>query len=303
MRKTSIKRSPLFYVGDKYKLLAEIKKHFPAKIIRFIEPFVGGGSVFLNIEAKSYLLNDIDKNICRLHKFLISNSDNGSKLFAKVNQIAKKYNLSRSYWEDVVPKLYRKKWTKTYYAKFNKPGYLKLRNDFNKEKIKDYLKLYMLLIYGFNRILRFNSKGKFNLPVGNVDFNINVASALKSYFSAVEDRNIIISTMDYIDFIKSIKFQKGDFVYLDPPYLISFSEYNKLWNSDKEMELIKLLDWLNEKKIKFAVSNIVFHKNVYNHIFKAWMRSYKVYTINSNYISFHNNSKKKIDEVLVTNYD
>ena len=49
--KNGIARSPLFYVGDKYKLIREIKTHFPERINRLIEPFVGGGSVMMNVEA------------------------------------------------------------------------------------------------------------------------------------------------------------------------------------------------------------------------------------------------------------
>ncbi|MDR0698967.1 MAG: DNA adenine methylase [Tannerella sp.] len=49
MKKEKVNRSPLFYVGDKYKLVQEIKTHFPITINRFIEPFVGGGSVYLNV--------------------------------------------------------------------------------------------------------------------------------------------------------------------------------------------------------------------------------------------------------------
>lgn len=41
--RNGIARSPLFYVGDKYKLVKEIKTHFPNNIKRLIEPFVGGG--------------------------------------------------------------------------------------------------------------------------------------------------------------------------------------------------------------------------------------------------------------------
>lgn len=40
-----ILRSPFFYVGDKHKLINEIRKFFPQKIDTFVEPFVGGGSV------------------------------------------------------------------------------------------------------------------------------------------------------------------------------------------------------------------------------------------------------------------
>ena len=63
------KRSPMFYVGDKYKLISEIKQYFPKTINNFIEPFVGGGTVFLNVQAERYLLNDIDEYVCKLHLF------------------------------------------------------------------------------------------------------------------------------------------------------------------------------------------------------------------------------------------
>ena len=55
-----ILRSPFFYVGDKHKLINEIRKFFPQKIDTFVEPFVGGGSVFMNVQANSYCLNDIE---------------------------------------------------------------------------------------------------------------------------------------------------------------------------------------------------------------------------------------------------
>jgi len=66
-------RSPLFYVGDKYKLYPKISKYFPKTINRFIEPFTGGGSVFLNVNANEYLLNDIDSNVIDIHNYLSLN--------------------------------------------------------------------------------------------------------------------------------------------------------------------------------------------------------------------------------------
>ena len=77
-------RSPLFYMGDKYKLLPEILKHFPSNINRLIEPFTGGGSVYLNTDAKEYLLNDIDEEIVALHKFLIASANDPEAFFKKV---------------------------------------------------------------------------------------------------------------------------------------------------------------------------------------------------------------------------
>ena len=101
-------RSPLFYMGDKYKLLPEISKHFPNNINRFIEPFTGGGSVYLNIDANEYLLNDIDSEIVALHKFLIVSASDPEAFFKKVIKITKTYNLSRSFVEDVVPEKLKK---------------------------------------------------------------------------------------------------------------------------------------------------------------------------------------------------
>lgn len=298
----AVKRSPLFYVGDKYKLIPEIKTYFPANIARFIEPFVGGGSVFLNIEAKEYLLNDIDKNIYSLHKYLSGQSKKTSVFFESIYKIVRRYGLSRSYFEDVVPGNLKKRWKKTYYARFNKEGYERLRNYYN-EGNKHYLLLYTLLIYGFNRMLRFNSRGDFNVPVGNVDFNNNAYYALLDYFSAIRDKKINWSNLDYREFLMSIKFRKNDFIYLDPPYLISNSEYNKLWDKERDKELMRILDALDKKRVKFAISNIIYHKGKLNKDFENWMRKYKVHKIKSNYISYHDNSNKQIKEVLVRNYD
>lgn len=299
----NLKRSPFFYVGDKYNLLAEITEYFPKKIKRFIEPFTGGGSVFMNVKADEYLLNDIDKNVVNLHKFLIKSSKDKKEFFDDILKIVNEYGLSKSYLQDIVPTDLKQKWKKTYYAHFNKNGYSKLRKDYNNSEKKSLLKLYLLLIYGFNRMLRFNSKGEFNLPVGNVDFNNNVVNALNDYFSFVKDKNINWHNLDFKDFLKNINYKKDDFVYLDPPYLISFSEYNKLWNEETEKELLKLLDNLNQEGIKFAISNIVSYKGRENKIFEEWMKKYKVFKVRSNYISYYDNSKKNIKEVLVTNYD
>ena len=82
-----------------------------------------------------------------------------------------------------------------------------------------------------------------NLPVGNVDFNNNVVAALKGYFEFVKNNDIQFSNTDFEAFLNSIEITEKDFVYLDPPYLITFSEYNKLWDEDCEMRLIIVLLW------------------------------------------------------------
>jgi DNA adenine methylase len=151
-------------------------------------------------------------------------------------------------------------------------------------------------------MIRFNSQGKYNLPVGNVDLNKNVINALNAYFTSTRDKKIQLFNLDYKDFLKQIELSKKDFIYLDPPYLITFSEYNKLWNETTETELLKTLDDLDKKGLRFAISNVTHYKGKTNDIFIKWSKKYKSHPINSNYISYHDNSIKDFQEVLITNY-
>ena len=296
-------RSPLFYVGDKYKLYPKIRKYFPKTINRFIEPFTGGGSVFLNVNANEYLLNDIDTNVVNIHQFLMEQSENPKAFFDSVFEIIQEYNLSHSYIKDIVPQELKDEWIKTYYAKFNKDGFDKLKADYNSSNEKNILHLYLLLIFGFNRMLRFNSKGEYNLPVGNVDFNKNTETALHDYFRLTKQKNIQFFNLDFLDFFRQIEFQEDDFVYLDPPYLITFSEYNKLWNEETEKRLLDFLEWLDTQNVKFAVSNVSHYKGKVNQQFLEWSKQHNSFDIKSNYISYHDNSNKEFKEVLITNYE
>ncbi|GHU75119.1 hypothetical protein FACS1894188_05270 [Clostridia bacterium] len=295
-------RSPFFYVGDKYKLMPQIITYFPEKINRYYEPFTGGSSSALYVTANEFFLNDIDPYIIKLHKFISGFADCPDKLFDKIFRLIAKYELTLSYKNITVTDEYKRKYIKTYFAEYNRTAYLKIRQRFNLDKNNMYL-LYILLIYGFNHFMRFNQAGKFNLPVGNVDFNQNVYNALIGYLEFSRNNDITFSNKDFSKFIDNVKFQNHDFVYLDPPYLISASEYNKIWSEEKEKKLIALLDKLNENSVKFAISNLTEHKGKKNEIFLKWASRYNIKEISSNYISYHDNTIKNSKEVLVRNYD
>lgn len=300
--KNGIARSPLFYVGDKYKLVGEIRTHFPLHIRRLIEPFVGGGSVMMNVEADSYLLNDIDSNVIGLHRMLRGYIGKEQEFIDRLYSIIDNYGLSLSLREDVVPKDLKAAYPKTYYARYNKAGYQRMKVDFIAGGQQDMLRLYLLLIYGFNHMLRFNGKGLFNLPVGNVDFNQNVHDALHDYFLLLSQKHVEWRNKDFRQFLGDIDYQEGDLVYLDPPYLITFSEYNKLWNEKTEYDLLALLDHLNAQGINFAISNVTHYRGRTNSLFLEWSEKHNTHSIKSNYISFNDNSIKQFSEVLVTNY-
>ena len=300
--KTKPVRSPLFYVGDKYKLMPQLKKLFPEYIENYFEPFCGGGSSFINTTANNFYLNDIDSNIIRIHKFLGEYANDRDRFFIQIFNYINSYELSCSYMGITVPDELKKQFKKTYYSHYNKESYLNLRNDFNNDQSNDFL-LYLLLIYGFNHMIRFNSNGEFNLPVGNVDFNNNVFNSLNSYFDFRKSNNCNFYNEDYLQFLSTKEIGENDFVYFDPPYLISSSEYNKLWNDEKEIELYNCLDKLDEMGVKWGITNLLNHKGKCNEILLSWMKKYDCYDIESNYISFNDNTiKQDSKEVYVTNY-
>lgn len=300
--KEDVVRSPLFYVGDKYKLMKDIRKFFPANIRRLIEPFVGGGSVFMNTPTSICLANDIDTNVIDIHRMLCEFCNREEDFFNRIFEIINHYGLSLSLLRDDVPSELKEAYPKTYYAKYNKEPYKRLREEYNAEGKVDKLKLYVLLIYGFNRMLRFNSAGDFNLPVGNVDFNQNACNAIKAYFSVAREKDIRLSSLDFRVFLGEMEFEPNDLIYLDPPYLITFSEYNKLWNEDVEKKLLEVLNELNNQRVRWAISNVTHYKGKTNELFLEWAQRYNIHPMKSNYISFHDNTIKNFNEVLITNY-
>ena len=153
-------------------------------------------------------------------------------------------------------------------------------------------------------MIRFNRNGDFNLPVGNVDFNPNVDKAIRDYFSLVQEKNITWSNKDFESFVSKLDLNQDDLVYLDPPYLITFSEYNKLWNEQTEERLLRLLDTLNEHGVKFALSNVINYKGRVNELLLNWTkdRKYNLHPIKSNYISYHDNTINSFNDVLITNF-
>jgi len=298
----SFLRSPFFYVGDKHKLLPQILPKFPENTNRIIEPFVGGGSVFLNSGIGNVLANDIDARVIEIHEFLALFSGRPEQLVEEVMDVGKRFGLSISYKGNLVPNEIKSKFPKTYYAEINRFAYGELKDFYNASKDRDPKLLYALILWGFNRMIRFNQKGEFNVPVGNVDFNANVATALENYARVTSGLDLTFSSLDFENFLVSAELHVSDFVYVDPPYLITASEYNREWNLDQEVRLYALLDELDKSRIKFAVSNVATYGDKENEALTKWMSKYTVHTVKSNYINYFDNGKKKIRELLVCNY-
>ncbi len=301
-------QSPLNYTGGKYRLLPQMLPYFPEDIDCFYDLFCGGCNVGINAEAKSVIYNDINKHL--FHLFNTFKNSEKEEVFENIFKIIEEYKLSLVcnngydfYHCESANGL----------SKYNKEHYLKLREAFNRNAQKDsyyYAMLYVLIVYSFNNQIRFNSKGEFNLPVGKRDFNAKMQGKLSDFIDSIKAQNCRFTCRDFRKFDVNT-FNKNDFIYADPPYLITCATYteNNGWNEKSEVDLLAFLDRLNHNGIRFALSNVLRSKGKENHILLDWISSntnkYKVHNLNYDYSNSNYQTKDKItksEEVLITNY-
>ena len=290
-------KSPMNYTGGKYKLLHQIEPLFPENINLFVDLFTGGGNIAANVKANKIVANDCEENIIGIYK-TFQKYDNVDELIAQIEEIIKTYGLTID----------------------NTEAYNKFRNDYNNLKtsqgnyplpISSYnmdILLYVLICYSFNHQYRFNSKGEFNMPFGKErsQWNENMKNNLINFHRQIKEKDIVFLNKDFRQ-LKVDKLGINDFVYCDPPYLITCATYNEKdgWNQECEEDLLNLLDELNTKKIKFALSNVLYSKGKTNDLLIEWSKKYTVHHLDYTYqnCNYHTKDKtNKSDEVLITNY-
>lgn len=301
-------QSPLNYTGGKYRLLPQILPLFPSGIDTFVDLFCGGGNVGCNVRCNHVIFNDINRNVVRLlEMFRDMEKDN---ILDTIDSLIEKYELSR------VSKNGYKYYScesETGVGAYNKSKFLQLREDFNREKPpygnKYYAMLYVLIVYSFNNQIRFNSKGEYNLPVGKRDFNYKMENKLSMFMDRIKS---ISCSFAYKDFrhLNVAMLGDEDFVYCDPPYLITCATYNEqgLWGENEERALLNKLDELNNANIKFALSNVLRSKGKENGILLDWIKSnprFRCINLDYNYANSNYQVKDKLsksEEVLIINY-
>lgn len=277
-------KSPLNYIGGKYKLLPQILPLFPQKINKFIDLFGGGANVSVNVKALNIIYNELQPQTVDLLENLskLNTEESYQKIIDNIN----KYNLSKK----------------------NEEGYKQLRKDYNNGN-KSWDMFYTLICYSFNNQIRFNSKGEFNLPFGKNRSSFNPALQEKfiNFVNTLHDKNIVFTNRSFQE-LKIDKLSSNDFVYCDPPYLITCASYNEKngWNETLEKELLKLLDRLNNEDIKFALSNVLEDSGKSNDVLKDWAKKYKINKLENTYKNCNYQKKDKSEnstiEVLITNY-
>ena len=298
-------QSAINYTGGKFKLVPQLLPLFPKKIRNFYDVFAGGANITINIEAEKYFINDINKKVIELYEFF--DKSEVDDILNNIEKIISEYKLSNT-------KIYGYEFYNTDSTiglkEVNKKSYIELRKRYNAGTFDKDIKpliFYILIVFGFNNQIRFNSNGFFNMPTGKRDFNKKMALKLEKFINELHRREIQYSSLDFKSFLNQQKFNDNDFVYLDPPYLLSTAAYNESggWTEKDESDLLNCLDELNTKGVKFALSNVLIHKGNENKILSEWAKNYNVHELDFNYNNSNYQSKAKENntlEVLITNY-
>jgi len=213
---------------------------------RWIEPFVGSGVILFNIQPKKALISDTNKHIIHFYQSIQKGIITPQK--------------TKTYLEIMDKKLQRD----------GQVFYNKIREEFNNDS--DPLKFLFLNRSCFNGIMRFNSKGKFNVPFGHKPnrFRQSYITKIVNQISWVQE---IMRDKDWkfvvSDWRKTLnKVSENDFVYLDPPYVGRHTDYFNTWS---EIDAIELSETAKNLSCKFALSMWVenrYRKNT--HIEENW---------------------------------
>lgn len=277
-------KSPFNYIGGKFKILEQIFEFFPHNINNFVDLFAGGLDVSININANNIFCNDINYKLIEIYKEMQTLTI--ENLLAKIDERITRFNLSKT----------------------NKEGYLNLRKQYNKHQ--NPIDLYVLVCFSFNYQFRFNSKMEYNNPFGKdrSSFTEVMRENLKRFHSAILPFHF--DAMDFRDY--NLEFlRENDFIYADPPYLISCGSYNdgkrgfKGWSAEDDLALFDTLNTINNQGSRFALSNVITHKGEDNGPLIEWAEHYNIHFINNNYNNSNYQSRSRqneTQEVLITNF-
>lgn len=290
------KRSPIFYMGNKHKLLKYLIPLFPEQCDTFVDLFGGSGVVCMNYKGAKSIYNEFNKNIVELIKMIVNNSP--KELNDYWNDKIKQYNLPNQSNK-------RKDVTDTTFFKDRQTNYNKMRDDYNKQENKNYKDLYLLSCYSINHLIRFNKDSQFNASCGNDSYNDITFQRVVDMHERFKDVKIIEG--DAFDF-NFDNITSESFVYLDPPYSSSEAVYNEKrafggWTIESDYKLFELLEKLNKQCIKWGLSNVFENRGKRNEHLIEWCEKngWQVYHLERNYNPFSRGNSNN-DEVYICNY-
>lgn len=286
--------SPLNYPGNKARILNSLIALFAKDIKLFVDVFCGSGIVGLNTTAQRLVLNDKEKQIINLLCYFQQNSLDF--ILDETHKIITHYKLTDSKSK---PKGFYEIHKNEGLSRHNKESFLNLRTSYNKNPSE--IKFFVLILFGFNHFVRFNSKGQYNVPVGKMDFSKSLYDKTTEFITLLQNKKIEFSTLDFKD---EVLYKKGDFFYFDPPYLITDAPYSAKWSEQDEKDLYEICDLLHLQGRKFAFSNVLKSNGKCNELLQKWSKKYTTIPMKREYknANYRRKNLSQSCEVLIVNY-
>jgi len=177
----------LRWAGSKRKLLPILLRATPPKYQRYFEPFLGSGCLFFALHPRRAIIGDLNSDLMTAYLAL---QQHPRLLHKRVES----FRLNR----------------RSYYA-------LRDSSSNSDDTIADAARFIALNRHCFNGLYRANSAGKFNVPFGTRHGIVPTEAAF--FRASVALRGCTLVTGDFVITLRNAN--RGDFVYLDPPYVYS----------------------------------------------------------------------------------
>lgn len=286
----------IIWVGGKTRSRKKIIESFPEDFNKYYEPFIGGGSIFMELGHPNAHLTDVNPQLINCYKKVKTQP---KKFVLEINKTLDAYNRKRT-------------------LESKKKYYNQLRKEYNEYILKKpTFRSAVLFVFlgraGFNGLYRVNKKGIYNTPFGQhmtlrkLCYNKkNPGNCIDIYelHKYLNKPNVKIEQGDYMDILKLVK--KKDLVYLDPPYFpikamkTNFTSYvTGSWGLDEHMRFFDFIRKLTKKGCYVVMSNNnspflkkQLPKPQYNYSYIETLRS----------IGAKASVKKNIKEILIKNY-
>lgn len=277
------------YRGGKSKEIPNILPHIPHFSGRYIEPFFGGGALYFYLEPKDAIINDINS---KLISFYNGVRNNYASLRAELDEVERIYNFNRAQFDAL-----KEKFPNEHVEDKNEAFYYELRDMFNglaPKKYSEALLYYYINKTAYSGMIRYNSKGEFNVPFGRYK-SINTNLVTEAHHKLLSNTEIL--NVDYSQVFAMAN--ENDFMFLDPPYDCVFSDYGndeyKDGFNDHCHELLAAHFRLLKCKALMVIGRTPLTERLYGDlIIDEYAKSYSV--------NIRNRFKSVASHILVANY-
>jgi DNA adenine methylase len=306
MRLLSTKVKPfLKWAGGKSRLLSQLTRKLPVQLklgsmTRYVEPFVGGGAMFLHIaslhEIEEFVLSDINPEVILCYRTVQQDTDN---LLTHLEEMQQQYN-SVSF--DAQERLFYQV-REQFNAELTSIDF----NSITETGTKRVAQTIFLNHTCFNGLFRVNSKGKFNVPFGKYP-----SPTLYERSNLLEIAEMLKNTHIFCgDFSECVDFADAHtFFYFDPPYrpisaTASFTSYTKdNFDDEAQTRLASTIRFIDKQEAKIMLSNSDPKKeNLTDSFFEQLYEGFTISTVMAaRAINSQGSKRGQISELLITNY-